>query len=49
MIKKTPCRITGECANCKSPDSICRSMVTLRLCNPKDKIKVIIVGENLGY
>ncbi|AGX44170.1 lactate utilization protein [Clostridium saccharobutylicum] len=46
---KTPCRITGECADCKSPDSICRSMVTLRLCNPKDKIKVIIVGENLGY
>lgn len=46
---KTPCRITGECADCKSPDSICVSMVTLRLCNPKDKIKVIIVGENLGY
>nr|WP_268065393.1 LUD domain-containing protein [Clostridium estertheticum] len=46
---ETPCRITGVCANCKSPDSICAFMVTLRLCNPKDKIKVVLVGENLGY
>jgi hypothetical protein len=46
---KTPCRITGQCSDCKSPDSICASMVTLRICKPKDKIKVIIVGENLGY
>jgi L-lactate utilization protein LutC len=46
---KTPCRITGECSDCKSPDSICASMVTLRMCKPKDKIKVILVGENLGY
>jgi hypothetical protein len=46
---KTPCRITGKCADCISQDSICASMVTLRICKPKDKIKVIIVGENLGY
>ena len=45
----TPCKITGECANCKSKDSICAYMVTTRICRPAKKIKVIIVGENLGF
>ena len=46
---KTPCKITGKCADCKSADCICSYMVTTRLCNPPKKIKVIIVGENLGF
>lgn len=45
---KTPCKITGECANCTSPDCICNQLVTTRLCKPAGRIKVILVGEDLG-
>lgn len=47
--KKTPCAITGMCADCNSPDSICNQMVRTRRCAPVGRIKVILVGENLGY
>ena len=44
----TPCKITGECANCMSEDGICNQFVTTRLCKPVGRIKVILVGEDLG-
>lgn len=47
--KKTPCLTTGTCADCKSPDSICNYFSTIRLCSPAKKIKVILIGENLGF
>lgn len=47
--KKTPCAITGMCADCLSPDSICNQMVRTRRCAPAGRIKVILVGENLGF
>lgn len=47
--KKTPCNVTGECGDCKSTDSICAYMSVIRLCIPPKKIKIIIVGENLGF
>jgi L-lactate utilization protein LutB len=45
---KTPCNVTGSCADCKSPDSICSFIVTTRLCKPAGRIKVILVGKDLG-
>jgi hypothetical protein len=45
---KTPCNETGSCADCKSPDSICSFFVTTRLCKPAGRIKVILVGQDLG-
>jgi hypothetical protein len=45
---KTPCNETGSCADCKSPDSICSFFVTTRLCKPANRIKVILVGQDLG-
>ncbi|MDR0524333.1 MAG: lactate utilization protein [Spirochaetaceae bacterium] len=45
---KTPCAETGKCGNCKSPDSICSYIVTLRLCKPAGRIKVVLIGESLG-
>lgn len=45
---KTPCKVTGECADCTSPDCICNQLVTTRLCKPAGRIKVILVGEDLG-
>lgn len=46
---KTPCIETGLCAECNSPDCICNYILTTRRCKPAGKIKVILVGENLGY
>ena len=44
----TPCKITGTCADCKSPDCICANMVITRISKPAGKIKVILIGETLG-
>jgi hypothetical protein len=45
---KTPCNETGTCANCLSADSVCNFFVTIRRCNPPARIKVILVGKDLG-
>lgn len=45
----TPCAKTGLCADCQSPDSICAQFVTTRRCKTVGRIKVILVGEKLGY
>ena len=46
---KTPCTVTGVCGDCKSPDCICNQILTTRNCRPAGRIKVILVGESLGY
>jgi len=45
----TPCVKTGFCKDCKSPDCICSQIVTTRFCKPAKRIKVILVGETLGF
>lgn len=45
----TPCKKTGRCADCTSPDSICAQMLITRFCKPQGRIKVILVDEELGY
>ena len=45
----TPCEISGNCADCLCENCICCSVVTTRMCKPKGRIKVILVGENLGF
>ena len=46
---KTPCKIDGACHDCNSPDSICSAIVRTRRCKPEGRIKVILVGETLGF
>lgn len=46
---KTPCAKTGSCMKCKTDARICCSYVFLSQQRIKDRIKVIIVGEVLGY
>ena len=46
---KTPCALTGSCADCKCPDTICCEFLITRYSRHKDRIHVILVGENLGY
>lgn len=45
----TPCSVTGLCADCSSPDCICCQVVTTRFSRPAGRIKVILVGEELGF
>ncbi len=45
----TPCALTGGCAHCHSDGRICCSYVRLGQQRVADRIKVIIVNENLGY
>ena len=45
----TPCAVNGQCGDCKSPQSICASMVATRLCRPDGRISVVLVGEDLGF
>jgi len=45
---KTPCNETGACADCVSPDCICAYVVRTRICRPAGRIKVILIGKNLG-
>lgn len=47
--KDTPCAKLGYCVDCKSPNRICNDFVIIRGQFVKHRIKVIIVGKNLGY
>ena len=49
LNKKTPCAVTGTCADCYSPDCICAQTVVTRLSFYPGRINVILVGEELGY
>jgi L-lactate utilization protein LutB len=49
LNSKTPCVQTGYCGNCKSEDRICCNTVVMGPQRQKGRIKVIIVGEELGY
>ena len=49
LNKKTPCATTGRCADCLSPEGICNQIVITRRSGNPDRIKVILIGESLGY
>ena len=44
----TPCKKIGECADCLSSTTICAQFVTTRICKPEGRIKVVLIGEELG-
>lgn len=48
FTNRTPCDVTGVCADCKSEGCICNQIVITRHCRPAGRIKFIIVGEDLG-
>lgn len=45
---KTPCSTTGCCADCVSPQCSCAQIVVTRFSMNPNRIKVVLVGENLG-
>lgn len=48
-MQNTPCVINGGCGNCKTEDCICSYIVETRMCKTAGRIKVILVGESLGF
>ena len=44
---QTPCAVTGICGNCKT-EGICNQLLITRNSKPIGRIKVILVGEELG-
>lgn len=49
LNKQTPCALTGVCADCLSNDCICNQIVITRRSGTSGRIKVILIGEELGY
>lgn len=47
--RKTPCASTGRCHDCHSSDCICSQTVITRHSTIPGRIKVILIGEELGY
>lgn len=48
MNRKTPCFATGRCHDCKSPERICRGLVTLWGPMMGMDAEVLLIGEDLG-
>lgn len=46
---KTPCKVTGKCADCKSSDTICCQFLITRYSRHEGRIHVILVNDTLGY
>lgn len=49
LNKQTPCSVTGVCGDCLSPDCICNQIVITRRSGAKGRIKVLLIGESLGF
>ena len=49
LNRNTPCAKTGKCGNCYSSDCICSQIVITRRSSIPNRIKVILVGEELGF
>ncbi len=48
LDKQNPCAKTGKCQNCNTPDRICNSWVITEKSFPQDRIKVILINQDLG-
>lgn len=46
---RTPCATLGHCNDCHSDDCMCAHVVVTRHSREKGRIKVILVGEELGF
>lgn len=49
LNKKTPCTKTLKCHDCQSPERICRNYVVMGPQANKERVKIILVNESLGF
>lgn len=45
----TPCKKTGKCWDCKTPDTICCQILVTRYSKHPGRIQVILVNDDLGF
>ena len=48
LDKKTPCVKTSFCQECESPDRICNTWTITEKSFPKERVKVVLINEDLG-
>lgn len=46
---KTPCAVTGHCADCHSDQTLCCQVLITRHSFIKNRIKVFLINETLGF
>ncbi|MFO7749767.1 MAG: lactate utilization protein [Desulfobacteraceae bacterium] len=49
LDKKTPCLEKGFCHDCSSPDRICNTWTITEKSFPKNRVKVVLINEDLGF
>ncbi len=49
LDKKTPCRTTSFCQDCSSPDRICNTWTITEKAYPKQRVKIVLINEDLGF
>jgi hypothetical protein len=49
LDKKSPCGKTGKCENCSSPDRICNTWTITEKSFPKQRIKIVLINEDMGF
>lgn len=49
LALRTPCASVGHCTDCQSEDCMCCQVVVTRRSRHKGRIKVILIGEELGF
>ena len=49
LSKNTPCKQTSLCEDCRSADRICCNYVVTSFSTIKNRVKVFLIGESLGY
>ena len=47
--KNTPCAKTATCSDCLNDDCICSHTIYTRRSAPKGRLKVLVIGEEVGY
>ena len=49
LNRKTPCVKTFQCEDCSSPERICNTWAITEKSNPPERIKIILINDDVGY
>jgi L-lactate utilization protein LutB len=49
LEKKNPCGKTGRCEDCSGPDRICNTWTITEKSFPKQRIKIVLINEDMGF
>lgn len=49
LDKQSPCGKTGRCEDCSSPDRICNTWTITEKSFPKQRVKIVLINEDMGF